>query len=107
MKVIDDKVFQEMISKLSIEDLPHQLQPVAKVIGVDSAIKLASSLGGTGVYVPKVDSVMAKVRDSLIMEQFNGHNYRDLALKFGLTEVWIRQIVNRKEDERTISLFEN
>ena len=55
--------------------------------------------GGTFIYIPKIESLGRTVRDKMIKEEFDGSNYKELALKYGLTEVWIRNIVSEKAAE--------
>ena len=47
----------------------------------------------------KIESLEKTVRDELIKEEFDGSNYKELALKYGLTETWIRNIVLDKAKE--------
>ena len=54
---------------------------------------------GTSIYIPKIESLEKTVRDELIKEEFDGSNYKELALKYGLTETWIRNIVLDKAKE--------
>ena len=60
---------------------------------------LVRSFNGTSIYIPKIESLEKAVRDELIKEEFDGRNYRELALKYGLTETWIRNIVLDKARE--------
>jgi Mor family transcriptional regulator len=83
--------------ELELKDLPEVYQMIAEAIGVSNTIKLSELLGGTGYYFPKLDKLLMMKRDELIREQFDGTNHKALALKFGLTEVTIRQKVNGKD----------
>lgn len=49
--------------------------------------------GGSYMYIPKMEVVSRTVRDSMIRQEFNGYNYKQLAQRYGLSEVWIRKIV--------------
>ena len=50
-------------------------------------------------FLMTAQSLEKAVRDEMIKEEFDGGNYRELALKFGLTETWIRNIVLDKTKE--------
>ncbi len=89
-----------IIPKVSIDDMPDGYRQIAEVLGVEAAVKLSREFGGLAVYIPQVDAVLRKKRDEVIRAEFNGRNYRDLAKKWSLTEVWIREIVDRKPPDQ-------
>lgn len=95
----------EWIKEISIEDLPEAYQEVARIIGIENAIKLSECLGGIAFYFPKIDALIQKKRDETIRKEFNGVNHKDLAKKYSLSEIWIRQIVQSNRDERQTSLL--
>jgi Mor family transcriptional regulator len=78
---------------MSIDDLPESYRVVARVIGIDGAIKLSKELGGLSFYFPKIGALIQKRRDEEIRKEFNGANYIELAMKYSLSEIWIRRIV--------------
>ncbi len=96
---------EAIIPEISIEDMPESYQDVAITIGVEAAVKLAAKHGGIPCYVPQLDALLRKKRDAAIRREFNGRNYRQLARKYGLTEVWIRAIIDRKDTPGQPSLF--
>lgn len=75
-----------------IEDLPQSYQIVAKLVGVENALTLGAALGGTTLYFQKLDSAISKARDRQIVAEFDGHNHKELAGKYNLTEAWIREV---------------
>lgn len=95
-----DQWIEKLIPNITIESLPESYQEVARIIGIDNAIKLSQYLGGLGYYFPKLDSMLRQTRDELIRKEFTGFNHRDLARKYGLTEVWIREIVQTKPSQQ-------
>lgn len=86
----------EIAAEMTIDCLPENYQEVARLVGVDNALRLSRHLGGTCFYYQKLDSLLLKKRDERICREFTGCNHRDLARKYGLTESWIREIVQRK-----------
>lgn len=103
---MDNEMRKELIEEVTYEDLPHFCVQAAKAIGIEAYMKLSCDFGGTTLYVPKFESLVAKARDKLIIKQFAGNNYKELALKYNLTEVWIRSIVSKDQAEKNqISLF--
>ena len=83
-----------MIDKLTIDDVPENLKSVACSIGIDAFRSLIKCAGGTSVYLPSERCITKPVRDRVIRESFCG-DYRELARRFGISEVAVRQIVGR------------
>ena len=89
------------LEKLQLEDLDQEQQEVAEVIGLENYKQLMARYGGTSIYIPKTDRRERMDRNEQIRSAFNGYNFRELAQKFGLTEVTIRSIVSdRMKDIR-------
>ena len=84
-----------MINKLTIDDVPENLKSVAYAIGIDAFRSLIKCAGGTSVYLPSERCITKPVRDRVIRESFCG-DYRELAKRFGISEVRIRKIVGEK-----------
>ncbi len=84
-----------MIDKLTIDDVPENLKSVAYAIGIDAFKSLIKCAGGTSVYLPSERCITKPVRDRVIRESFCG-DYRELAKRFGISEVRIRKIVGEK-----------
>ena len=61
---------------------------------------LADGIGGHSVYIPRGVRWALTVRDRLLVEQFTGRNHFELARRFGMSEVRVRQIMRRVERER-------
>ena len=84
-----------MINKLTIDDVPENLKSVACTIGIDAFRSLIKCAGGTSVYLPSERCITKPVRDRVIRESFCG-DYRELAKRFGISEVRVRRIVGEK-----------
>ncbi|MFA7465184.1 MAG: Mor transcription activator family protein [Syntrophales bacterium] len=102
-----ERWLDKIAPQITIETLPESYQEVARIVGVDNAIKLSQYLGGLVYYFPQLESLLRKYRDELIRSEFTGANHRDLAKKYGLTEVWIREIVHSKTAQDQPDLFSN
>ncbi len=81
-----------VIDKLTIDDVPESLKSVAYAIGIDAFKSLIKNAGGTSIYLPSEKCITKPVRDRAIRESFCG-NYKDIARKFGISEVRVRHIV--------------
>lgn len=84
-----------MINKLTIDDVPENLKSVACSIGIDAFRSLIKCAGGTSVYLPSERCITKPVRDRVIRESFCG-DYRELARRFGISEVRVRKIICEK-----------
>ena len=84
-----------MINKLTIDDVPENLKSVALSIGIDAFKSLIRCAGGTSVYLPSERCITKPVRDRVIRESFCG-DYRELATRFGISEISVRKIVGGK-----------
>lgn len=84
-----------MIDKLTIDDVPENLKSVAYAIGIDAFRSLIKCAGGTSVYLPSERCITKPVRDRVIRESFCG-DYREMAKRFGISEVRVRRIVGEK-----------
>ena len=87
------------LENLQLEDLDQEQQEVAEVIGLENYKQLIARYGGTSIYIPKADRKERMKRNEQIRITFDGYNFRELAQKFGLTEVTIRSIVSDKVKE--------
>ena len=83
----------DLLDQVKLENLDEEQKALAELIGLDGLKNLVRAYNGTSIYVPKIESLEKAVRDEYIKEEFDGGNYRELALKYGLTETWIRNIV--------------
>ena len=84
-----------MINKLTIDDVPENLKSVACAIGLDAFKNLIRCAGGTSVYIPSERCIVKPIRDRVIRESFFG-DYKDMAIRFGISEISVRKIVRGK-----------
>ena len=99
----------DLLELLQLEHLSGEQLKLAETIGIEAYRKLVKLYAGSGsMYIPTVDQLTRNVRDSLIREEYTGYNQRELALKFGISEQWVRSIVGpvKPPISGQISLFE-
>ena len=91
-----------------ISRLPGDLKRVAEVIGVDNALALVSTFGGSYLIVPKCDGLVKEIRDNEIRSLYDGGEYtvRDLAWKFKLSDRQIQTILSKTGKEVPLPLLE-
>lgn len=88
-----------LLDRVQMDNLDEEQKALAELIGLEAFKSLVRVFNGTSIYIPKIESLEKTVRDELIKEEFDGGNYKELALKYGLTETWIRNIVLDKAKE--------
>ena len=83
-----------MLEHLSINDIPDSIKDVVEVIGIDAFKGLVKIAGGSNLYIPNESNLAKPIRNRKIKEEFNG-SYRDISIKYGISEVQVRNIVNK------------
>lgn len=79
-------------SEIKGEYLNGAYSELAGLLGVEAVLKLHSKYRGTSIFFP-VEIYSREFIVSRIIEEYNGHNVRELAAKFGYTEKWVRKIL--------------
>ena len=83
-----------MLEHLSINDIPDSIKDVVEVIGIDAFKGLVKIAGGSNLYIPNESNLVKPIRNRRIKEEFNG-SYRDISIKYGISEVQARNIVKK------------
>lgn len=87
----------DMLKQVKYEDMTEEQQLLIDVVGMDGFVGLVQTCGGAYVYIPKRDNLVRPIRNRNIRNEFNGHNFKELAVKYGLTTMQIRNIIKEKE----------
>lgn len=92
------------ITKAVSESTNEVVVSLRSTIGISNTIALIKKCGGAFLYVPQMKTVLKSERDKAVFNAFNeGMNFRQIALKFEISELTARDIVQserRKERER-------
>ena len=78
--------------KLKPDYLNGAYAEIANILGIEAALKLHNQYRGTQVSFP-VEFLSRDYIFNKIKQEFNGTNTKELAIKYGYTEKWIRKIV--------------
>lgn len=70
--------------------LPHQ---VAAEVALSVTEHVRRRIGGAATYIPRGHSYELTLRDREIWSEFKGDNYSELARKYDITEMRVRQIM--------------
>ena len=101
------KTSRQLVAELTLEDIPENCREFVKLVGLENFCNLVYNLGGLQIYIPKFESLTAPARDRRIIQEFDGANYQTLAIRYNISEVWVRQIVNTDRlDKNQVRLFE-
>lgn len=89
----------EVLEKVKLEHLEEEARALAELIGIENFKKLVRIYGGASIYIPKMDSISKEARNEQIREEFTGDNLHELALKYHLTDKWVRDIIAGENGE--------
>ena len=84
---------------IKMEDLPATYQMIAKIIGIENAIRFGEELGGEQIYFPKLQHMhfSREARRRKIASEYNGHNIKELAAKYGVTSRMIYATIRKEK----------
>mgnify|MGYP004516291521 FL=1 len=95
-----------MLEFLTESDFPDSVKDVIDVIGIDAFKGLVKLAGGSLLYIPNESNLVKPIRNRRIREEFKG-SYRDISMKYGISEVQVRNIINKEWIDFIIDLFWN
>ena len=75
--------------------LPENFKEVVDLIGLEKATILIKHYGGDNMYIPKMDCFVKYTRNNNIIDDYKlGYTYKQLVMKYKLTNTSIRHIIN-------------
>lgn len=80
------------------EYLNGSYSELAGVVGIDAVLKIHSKFRGTQIFLP-VELFSKEFIVKQIIDEYNGHNVRELAIKYSYTEKWIKKILKDNIDD--------
>ena len=95
-----------MLEFLTESDVPDSIKDVVDVIGIDAFKDLVKLAGGSLLYIPNESNLVKPIRNRMIRDEFMG-SYRDISIKYGISEVQVRNIINKEWIDFIIDLFWN
>lgn len=84
-----------MASGLIAEQLNGFYRDIALDMGVDVAVQMYEHFKGLQVVFPTKLLDSAFIQDQ-ILKEYDGRNYKQLALKYGYSERWVRKIIKSR-----------
>lgn len=67
--------------------------PIAAEVALEVAEHVRKNIGGVATYIPRGMSYELTLRDRQMWQDFKGDNYAELARKYDMTEMRVRQII--------------
>ena len=95
-----------MLEFLTESDVPDSVKDVVEVIGMDAFKDLVKLAGGSNLYIPNESNLVKPIRNRKIRDEFKG-SYREISMKYGISEVQVRNIINKEWIDFIIDLFWN
>lgn len=93
---------------MRMEDIRNEtMADLAELIGIDAVTKIAEAYSGSVLYIPKLESLLAPVRDRHIREEFDGTNGHKLALRYNVSDSWVWRVVNEKQIFGQMDMFDS
>ncbi len=98
--MVNLKILEEL--EINIEDMPNNdMKLVAESCGIEVAVMLLQYLSGIQLNIPKFG--FKKIIDRYILENYDGHNAQDLAMKLDVSQRYVYKILkgnNKKKNEQ-------
>ena len=86
---------KDVLDYVEREDLPEGSRDLVDIIGIDMVMDLIDYCGGRGMYLPSKSAVVKNARNSIIKRDFDGGNYKELAVRVGISDMQGRNILKK------------
>ena len=101
-----DRLMRELVNETKEEDIADRYRPIVDIIGVDAFVELSIYACGDELYFPKPENIVAPARNRRGKKEYNGYNLKELAEKYNLTTVQIRNILKDEPIVGQMSIFD-
>lgn len=92
---------------MRMEDIRNEsMADLAELVGIEAMMKIVETYSGSVLYIPKMESVLAPIRDRHIREEFDGTNGHKLAIRYNVSDSWVLRVVNERQVYGQTSMFE-
>jgi len=98
--------FEELLKDLTLDDLSDKQRQAAEVIGIEGFIKLSQNLGGIAINIPLQYELVKKVKYRKILEEFDGGDLQELAIKYRTSSSTVYRIVKEKLEKKKAAPME-
>ena len=84
---------KDVLGYVKREDLPEGCRDLVDMFGIDLVMELVDYCGGSCIYLPSKSGVLKNARNRVIKDEFDGGNYKELARRFGISDMQVRKIL--------------
>lgn len=98
--------FNVLLKELTIEDLQGPHKQIAETIGLDNLVVLSKAFGGTPIYIPMQYELVKNLKYRKIVEEFNGDNVQELAVKYKTSYSTVYRIVKDEIAKKKVAPME-
>ena len=92
--MIDKKRIKELALRHK-ECIPAPYDKMMDMDGFEAICAFTYEFGGSGIYVPKLNTIFKQCLEKGIVSSFNGKNTRELAKDYGVSERYIRNLIGK------------
>lgn len=82
---------------IAAEQLPSDMQEIARDQGIDFVRYLVEAFGGAMIYVPTLRNVEKRIRNQRILNEYNGQNSSTLAVRYGISRRQVEKVVRESQ----------
>ncbi len=87
---------RQILESLTIDDLQEQHKDIAEAVGITGLIRLTDVFGGSSIYIPQKKELVKNRVYGMIIEEYDGTNIKELAVRYHVCESTIYNIVRDK-----------
>jgi Mor family transcriptional regulator len=91
------KAERDMSTERVLERLRGDFKGLARIVGIDNALKISAEFGGLTIHIPKLDTIRGEERDARIRQDYDeGAPVTKLARRYRLTKRRVYAILKGK-----------
>lgn len=92
---------------MRMEDIKSlAMAELAELVGIEAMMRIVEAYSGSVLYIPKMESVLAPIRDRHIREEYDGTNAHKLAIRYNVSDSWVNRIANEKQIFGQTNMFD-
>ena len=89
-------ITNQLLDQVRVDDLVDEQREIAEIIGIEAYKDLVRHFSGEQIRVWSMARLTKRLRDDQISREYDGHNTKQLARKYHLSDQIIWEITRRK-----------
>ncbi|MCI1554365.1 MAG: hypothetical protein LKH74_10635 [Levilactobacillus sp.] len=86
-----------MVEDVEIRALHQFYRSLSEVVGTEAMLRIHAQYKGTQLSIP-IHLYDRKLAAQRVREEFDGHNQKELAHKYGYSQKWVYKALRRREE---------